>query len=83
MANREFDNINGIKVCDQTARDKIPTKTSQLKNDSNFVTNNVVDEKISNAQLSGGGTPGVGIQSIVTYYRASSSSSGVTKEANN
>ena len=83
MADREFDNINGIKVCDQTARDKIPTKTSQLKNDSNFVTNNVVDEKISNAQLSGEGTPGVGIQSIVTYYRASSSSSGVTKEANN
>ena len=41
-----------------------------------------MDEKISNAQLGGGGTPGVGIQSIVTYYRASSSSSGVTKEAN-
>lgn len=29
------------------------------------------------------GEQGVGIQSIVTYYRASSSSSGVTKEANN
>lgn len=29
------------------------------------------------------GDTGVGIQSIVTYYRASSSSSGVTKEANN
>ena len=54
MANREFDNINGIKVCDQTARDNIPTKTSQLENDSNFVTDSVVDEKISNAQLSGG-----------------------------
>ena len=60
----------------------VPTKTSQLTNDSNFVTDSVVDEKISNAQLSGGGTPGVGIQSIVTYFRASSSSSGVTKEAN-
>ena len=54
MANREFDNINGIKVCDQTARDNIPTKTSQLENDSNFVTDSVVDEKIANAQLSGG-----------------------------
>ena len=54
MENREFDNINGIKVCDQTARNNIPTKTSQLTNDSNFVTDSVVDEKISNAQLSGG-----------------------------
>lgn len=54
MADREFTNINGIKVCDQTARDNIPTKTSQLENDSNFVTDSVVDEKISNAQLSGG-----------------------------
>ena len=34
--------------------DDIPTKTSQLINDSNFVTDSVVDEKISNAQLSGG-----------------------------
>ena len=54
MANREFDNINGIKVCDQTARDNIPTKTSQLENDSNFVTTaemtdttNSLDENIS------------------------------------
>ena len=54
MADREFTNINGIKVCDQTARNSIPTKTSQLENDSNFVTDSVVDEKISNAQLSGG-----------------------------
>ena len=54
MADRDFTNINGIKVCDQTARDNIPTKTSQLENDSNFVTDSVVDEKISNAQLSGG-----------------------------
>ena len=49
MSDREFDNINGIKVCDQTARNSIPTKTSQLENDSNFVTDSVVDEKISNA----------------------------------
>ena len=54
MADREFTNINGIKVCDQTARDNIPTKTSQLTNDSNFVTDSIVDEKISNAQLGGG-----------------------------
>ena len=55
MADREFTNINGIKVCDQTARNSIPTKTSQLENDSNFVTDSVVDEKIANAQLNGGG----------------------------
>ena len=54
MADREFTNINGIKVCDQTARNSIPTNTSQLENDSNFVTDSVVDEKISNAQLGGG-----------------------------
>ena len=54
MSDREFTNINGIKVCDQTARNSIPTKTSQLENDSNFVTDSVVDEKISNAQLGGG-----------------------------
>ena len=30
MSDREFDNINGIKVCDQTARYNIPIKTSQL-----------------------------------------------------
>ena len=39
MADREFTNVNGIKVCDQTARDKIPTKTSQLTNDSGYITN--------------------------------------------
>ena len=171
MADREFTNINGIKVCDQTARNNIPTKTSQLENDSGYITNipdeyitetelnakgyattsqiptvptNVsaftndagyttetfVTNKIAEAQLGGGsgsvdlsgyvtketgnanqiifadgqtfqtklnngtlkgdkgdkgdkGEQGVGIQSIVTYYRASSSSNGVTKEANN
>ena len=36
MADRVCTNINGVKVCDQTARDSIPTKTSQLTNDSNF-----------------------------------------------
>ena len=55
MSDREFTNINGIKVCDQTARDNIPTKTSQLENDSNFVTDSVVDEKIANAQLGSSG----------------------------
>ena len=54
MSDREFDNINGIKVCDQTARNSIPTKTSQLENDSDFATNSNVDEKIANAQLGGG-----------------------------
>ena len=53
MPDREFTNINGIKVCDQTARDRIPTKTSQLQNDSDFATNTSVDEKIANAQLGG------------------------------
>ena len=47
MPDREFTNINGIKVCDQTARDRIPTKTSQLQNDSNFTTNSDVDQKIN------------------------------------
>lgn len=54
MSDREFDNINGIKVCDQTARNSIPTKTSQLENDSDFATNSNVEEKIANAQLGGG-----------------------------
>ena len=54
MPDREFTNINGIKVCDQTARDSIPTKVSQLENDSDFATNANVDEKIANAQLGGG-----------------------------
>ena len=53
MAENEIKSINGRNVCDQTARDNIPTKTSQLTNDSNFVTDSVVDEKISNAQLGG------------------------------
>ena len=43
MADREFTNVNGIKVCDQTARDNIPTRTSQLENDSNFITNSEID----------------------------------------
>lgn len=51
MSDREFTNINSIKVCDQTARDGIPTKVSQLENDSDFATNANVDEKIANAQL--------------------------------
>ena len=127
MANREFDNINGIKVCDQTARDNIPTNISELTNDAHYASEAYVSNKIAEAQLGGdGGTidlsgyvtketgnanqisfndgqtlqaklntgalkgekgdpgeQGVGIQSIVTYYRASSSSAGVTKEANN
>ena len=83
MSDRDFTNINGINVCDKTARNSIPTKTSQLENDDDYATITQVNQAINNAHLSGGGTPGVGIQSIVTYYRASSSSNGVTKEANN
>ena len=54
MSDREFDNINGIKVCDQTARDKIPTKASQLENDSDYATITQVNQAINNAQLGGG-----------------------------
>ena len=54
MANREFNNINGIKVCDQTARNSIPTKTSQLENDSDYATITQVNQAIDNAQLGGG-----------------------------
>ena len=50
MPDREFTNINGIKVCDQTARDNIPTKTSQLTNDSGYITN-IPDEYITEAEL--------------------------------
>ena len=53
MSDREFDNINGIKVCDQTARNKIPTKTSQLENDSDYATITQVNQAIDNAQLGG------------------------------
>ena len=133
MADREFTNINGIKVCDQTARNNIPTNVSELANDAHYASETFVTNKIAEASLGSGsgevdlsgyvtketgnanqitfadgqtfqakldagtlkgdkgnagtkgpkGDTGVGIQSIVTYYRASSSSSGVTKEANN
>ena len=56
MSDREFTNINGIKVCDQTARNNIPTKTSQLENDNDYATITQVNQAINNAQLSGGGT---------------------------
>ena len=48
MPNKEFTNISGIYVCDQTARDSIPTKISQLENDSGFITNNIVNDTIIN-----------------------------------
>ena len=54
MPDREFTNINGIKVCDQTARDNIPTKTSQLENDNDYVTTTQLNQAIDNAQLGGG-----------------------------
>ena len=39
MADLEKINLNGtdLNICDKTARDSIPTKTSELTNDSNFV----------------------------------------------
>ena len=54
MADREFTNINGIKVCDQTARNNIPTKTSQLTNDSGYITN-IPDEYITETELNAKG----------------------------
>ena len=48
MPNKEFTNISGIYVCDQTARNSIPTKISQLENDSGFITNNIVNDTIIN-----------------------------------
>ena len=44
MSKQEFTNINGIYVCDEAARNKIPTKTSQLTNDTEYIT-----KKIGNA----------------------------------
>ena len=106
----------------------VPTNVSAFTNDANYASETFVTNKIAEAQLGGGevdlsryvtketgnanqitfadgqtfqtklnngtlkgdkgdkgdkGEQGVGIQSIVTYYRASSSASGVTKEANN
>ena len=106
----------------------VPTNVSAFTNDANYASETFVTNKITEAQLGGGevdlsgyvtketgnanqitfadgqtfqtklnngtlkgdkgdkgdkGEQGVGIQSIVTYYRASSSASGVTKEANN
>ena len=106
----------------------VPTNVSAFTNDANYASETFVTNKITEAQLGGGevdlsgyvtketgnanqitfadgqtfqtklnngtlkgdkgdkgdkGEQGVGIQSIVTYYRASSSSNGVTKEANN
>ena len=54
MSKREFTNINGIQVCDQTARDNIPTNLSQLTNDANYATETFVTNKIAEASLSGG-----------------------------
>ena len=65
MANREFTNINGIKVCDQTARNSIPTKTSQLENDSDYVTTTQLNQAIDNVQT-GGGSGTVDLSGYVT-----------------
>lgn len=65
MADREFTNINGIKVCDQTARNNIPTKTSQLENDNDYATITQVNQAIDNAQI-GGGSGTVDLSGYVT-----------------
>lgn len=59
MNENEVKIINGHKVCDDTARDminnlNIPTKVSQLTNDSSFATEIYVTNKIAEAQLGGG-----------------------------
>ena len=118
--------LNNMENGIYEANNNIPTKLSQLTNDTPYATEAYVRTKISEAstgnvdlsnyvtketgnanqitfadgqtfqtKLNNGtlkgdkgdkgdkGEQGVGIQSIVTYYRASSSSNGVTKEANN
>ena len=64
MAENEIKSINGRNVCDQTARDavnniNIPTKTSDLTNDSGYATETYVASKIAEAQLGGGTTDDV------------------------
>ena len=66
------------------------TKETGNANQITFADGQTFQTKLNNGTLKGDkgdkgdkGEQGVGIQSIVTYYRASSSSNGVTKEANN
>ena len=63
------------------------TKETGNANQISFSDGQTLQAKLNAGILKGEkgdpGEQGVGIQSIVTYYRASSSSSGVTKEANN
>lgn len=66
------------------------TKETGNANQITFADGQTFQTKLNNGTLKGDkgdkgdkGEQGVGIQSIVTYYRASSSASGVTKEANN
>ena len=65
MADREFTNINGIKVCDQTARDNIPTNVSELTNDAHYASETFVTNKIAEASL-GGGSGEVDLSGYVT-----------------
>ena len=51
----------------------IPSKTSQLQNDSNYATENFVTTKIEEAQLSGGGSTGGGNVDLSNYYNKSQS----------
>ena len=60
------------------------TKELGNANQITFADGQTFQAKLDAGMLKGEkGEQGVGIQSIVTYYRASSSSTGVTKEANN
>ena len=77
-AHYKLDEINK-KLNDDTA--ELNAYVTKEKGNANQIT--FADGQTFQAKLDAGTLKGVGIQSIVTYYRASSSSNGVTKEANN
>ena len=72
----EVKKINGKMVKDETARNSItglqtqinnievPTKTSDLTNDSNYVTKTYVDTAIENITTSGGGNISVSYDEV-------------------
>ena len=63
--NKIEDGITGVNQKADSVATLIPTKTSQLTNDSDFATNASVDEKISNIEITGsGGTVGVSYDEV-------------------
>lgn len=54
--NKIEDGITGVNQKVSSITNNIPTKTSQLTNDSNFVTTTEMTDAINNAQLGGAGT---------------------------